>query len=621
AEISLASTRVRLAQAKLFGDTPILAITGGKVTLTPESQLVLAALDAFLSQPLVTTPIIQLPAANDAAAGPLLWDTQSLLSLQGLAEGYISFAEQHLSDSLPRSLRDSIEVAAGQRIKMLTQNAIAQAVTAGSAVPFGKGAAALREEIGDFANAVPVMTNLRVALHQSQQSGAADQLDGLLFAQATRLLGQVDALLTAADPYQLADPTLSFWTGVPPLAAPAFGAASLADLTATLPARRDYVEALLRDYASPLVAYLQQSGVVPTGTSEALLARWQAIAATLAAYHQGDEVNSLSRLEQFIAGDMDATTLANCRQTAGSAGAGSDWFGQQLQNLRHAVLDRCAAVMNTDATSGYADLTAAFDQTLAGRFPFGPPNAPDADPGDVKRFFSAYGPMFVDLQAQLVQLPAYNRAGAAQFVADLAQDQTVLAPLLTNPAPDATLSYTAAIDFRTNVGSDPGANQIAETDVEVGQQTVSSFSATPSIAWTSGQPVQVRLHWATNAPAEPITAADPVPQVNSRVVSFNYSGAWALLRMLAAQRPDPATLAQLWDRRPETVKFAVALRPNPQAASGGQVGLTTARLFMRFGLTETLKVAGQPDRQIAIVLPNFPTAAPPPPAQAMPLYP
>jgi type VI secretion system protein ImpL len=623
AETSLKSTRLRLAQAKLFGGTSILAITGGKVTLTPQLQLALATLDAFLSQPLVTTPIPQRPAANDAGSGPLLWDSQGLLSLQGVAEGYVSFAEQNLSGSLPQSLRDSIEAAAGQRIRMLIQNAIAQAATAGSAIPFGQsdGEAALREEIGDLANAVPVMTNLRVALNQSQQSRTADQLDGLLFAQATRLLGRVDALLTAAAPYQLADPTLSFWTGTPPLAAPAFGAAGLADLIATLPARRDYVETLSRDYASPLVAYLQQSGVVPTGTSEALLARWQAIATTLAAHDQGNEVNSLSRLEQFISSDMDTITLANCRQTVGSVGAGSDWFGQQLQNLHRTVLDRCAAVMNTDTASDYANLAAAFDQTLAGRFPFGSPSEPDADPGDVKRFFSAYGPMFAGLQAQLVQLPAYNRAGAAQFVADLAQDQTALAPLLANPAPDATLSYTATIDFRTNIGSDPGANQIAAADVEVGQQTVSSFSANPSIAWTSGQPVQVRLHWATNAPSEPITTPDPGPQVSSREVSFSYSGDWALLRMLAAQRPDPATLAQLWDRRPETVEFTVALRPNPQAASGGQVGLATAQLFMRFGLTATLKVAGQPAQQIAIILPNFPTAAPPPPAAPMPLYP
>jgi hypothetical protein len=69
------------------------------------------------------------------------------------------------------------------------------------------------------------------------------------------------------------------------------------------------------------------------------------------------------------------------------------------------------------------------------------------------------------------------------------------------------------------------------------------------------------------------------------------------------------------------VEFTAALRPNPQAAIGGQVGLTTAQLFMRFGLTETLKIAGQPDQQIAIVLPKFPTAAPPSPAQPMPLYP
>ena len=82
--------------------------------------------------------------------------------------------------------------------------------------------------------------------------------------------------------------------------------------------------------------------------------------------------------------------------------------------------------------------------------------------------------------------------------------------------------------------------------------------------------------------------------------------------MIAAQRPGPALLAQLSDRRPETVGFTVPLQRNPDAAAGGDAGLTSAQLFMRFGLTATIRTPGQPDKRQPVVLPVFPTAAPQP---------
>ena len=61
-----------------------------------------------------------------------------------------------------------------------------------------------------------------------------------------------------------------------------------------------------------------------------------------------------------------------------------------------------------------------------------------------------------------------------------------------------------AVEFRTNIGSDPGANQVAETTIQFGQQQLSSFAAAKSAAWSNGQPVRVLLRWAENAPTIPV---------------------------------------------------------------------------------------------------------------------
>ena len=177
--------------------------------------------------------------------------------------------------------------------------------------------------------------------------------------------------------------------------------------------------------------------------------------------------------------------------------------------------------------------------------------------------------------------------------------------------PDAPLTYHVAVDFRTNIGSDPGANQIAETTVRFGQQSLSSFAVGKTMAWSNGQDVQVLLRWARNSPSIP--AGGPAPaQVRGLTVSYDCNGAWGLLRLLAAQRPAPGLISQLSDRRPETVGFSVDLQPNPNAAAGGDPAVTEARLFMRFGLTAAIHTPGQPDTRQPVTLPVFPTAAPQP---------
>jgi type VI secretion system protein ImpL len=613
AQDCLGQTRTRLVAARLFGALPVLAVDGGATSLSAAMSPALQALDGFLALRLASAapPAPESPLATPDV--PLFWDTQGLLSLQDMAEGYLTFRAQNLPGSLPSLLNQEIEEAAGRRLDGLALAAVAEAEERGSERSGGApsaGTALLRDEIARFAAAAPVLTGLRVALSQAGQTGASDRLDTLLSNQATRLLGRVDALLTSADPYQLVDGTLSFWSGTPPLAAPAFGAATLADLVSTLPARRDYIEALSQGYAAPLVAYLEQSGVVPTGASAALLSRWKGIAAALARYHRGDPSNSLSQLEQFISADMDHISLANCQDLAATGAVGSDWFAETLQNIRRAIAERCAAIRHGDAVAGYEALATSFNQTLAGRFPFGPPSAPDAYPGDVKRFFLDYGPTLAALQSELTAIPAYVQTGAAQFVGALVAVQTALAPMLSDPAPNAPLSYEVAVDFRTNRGADPGADQVAEASLRFGAQSLSSFGATSTLAWTAGQNVELGVRWADDAPSEPVPAAAGRPLVSGRVATFDADGPWSLLRLIMAQRPDSATLAQLSDRQPETLEFVVPLQPNPNAAAGGVGGLDAAKLFMRFALTAILHTPGQPDKRQPVALPPFPGAAP-----------
>jgi type VI secretion system protein ImpL len=609
-------TRDRLLATKVLNDVAVLTTNPVQVALSPALVPVLQAVDRFLAQPLMTATLPAAATPPPPPNGPLMWDQQALQSVQSDAAAYLLFVAQDLPATLPASLVAQIQAAAGAQLDALTNATVAQARQRGagqSAAAQPSSTALLHDEITRFADAAPVLTNLRASLRQAGRTTAAAQLDGIVFNQAIALLRQVDTILNGADPYQLADPTLAFWSGSPPLAAPAFGAESLAELVASLPARRNYVAALSQDYAAPLVAYMQQSGALPTVSSTALLSQWQLIASTLDHYQSGDATNSLSHLEQFISTTMDQITPANCTQLTSGGTAGSDWFAEQLRNIQTAVSRRCGGVVSSDTSSRYGDLAGDFNRDLAGRFPFGDVTAPDAYAGDIKRFYSTYGADLAALRPRVAGIPSYARAGVPQFVDQLQAVQTALAPLLANPAPGAALTYDVAPQFRTNAGSDPGADQVIEADLQLGAQTLSSFATGKSLTWTNGQPVAMQLHWAQNAPNVPV-AGKPgqPPTVNGLEADYKYGGAWALLRLIAAQRPDAATLAQLSDRRPETIEFSLGLAHNPNAASGGDLDLKSAQLFMRLPLTAIIQVPQQPDKRQPVSLPVFPQAAPVP---------
>jgi type VI secretion system protein ImpL len=609
-----AQTRDRLVAAKALTDLPVLNVSPILVRLNPDWLPVMTALDGFLALPLMTSAPLALPKGAVPANAPLLWDTQELQSAQAQAASYLTFVAQNLPASLPQSLVTQIQAVAGTRLAALATALVARARQRGaeqnaSASP--TSTAALHDAITRFADAAPVLTNLQGSLRQAGQASAAAQLDGIVFDQAVSLLRQVDGVLNAADPYQLADPTLSFWSGSPPLAAPAFGAASQAELTSSLPARRNYVAALSQDYAAPLVAYMQQSGALPTVASTALLSRWQLIATALNQAQSGATTSTVGKLEQFISTTMDQITLANCAQLTGGGPTGPDWFAEQLRGLQSAVARRCGGVTTHDASGEYGDLAGDFNRDLAGRFPFGPPAAPDAAPSDVKRFFNRYGSDLGTLGTGLASISSYASVGAPQFVAQLQAAQTALAPMLQDPSPDAPLTYDVAPTFRTNAGKDPGADQIIEAELQLGTQTLTTYSTTKSLAWTTGQPVVVRLQWALNAPNVPLAGnAGQPPAVQGLTATYRATGPWALLRMIALQRPDAAALAQLSDRQPETIEFVPNLGKNPAAVSGGETGLTSAQVFMRLALTGIVHIPQQPDKRVPVALPVFPQAAP-----------
>jgi type VI secretion system protein ImpL len=610
-----ADTRNWLLHATAFDSTPVLATGNGAVTLSPPMVAGRRLLDDLFSQPFMrSVTTASTPAALSDRA--INWDIQTLRRAEELAESFLAFASKG-DANLPRSLQQQVGAVAGAeasaQISLLLRTAARPAEVLPSA-----GSRAMLQQVSGFADALPILVNLRNTLRQAGATTTAGALDALVSQQAVRLLQQLDNELAAAAPYRLSDPSLSFWSGSPPLAAPAFAASSPTDLASTLPPRRDFIETLAGNYAAPLVAYLRDPGTSGRPAASGVVARWRSIIDTLDRYHRSDPSNSLTRLEQFITVGMDKIDLSNCRQLTADGAVAGDYFAQQLQIIRRTVASRCQTVVHTDTADRYTSLATSFNAELAGRFPFAPvvsftPALGAAEPNQVRLFLTEYGPDLPALQKQFEAGGTYSEAGRAAevFLTQLGAVQNAFAPMLADPAGNTPLSYQVDIEFFTNPEAARAQNQVIDAVISAGNQRASSMFGASRIVWTNGQPLRVELRWATNAPMVPnASARQSWPRINGLSAIFDFSSNWSLLRLIRAQTPSSADFNSLQDRRPEVVRFEVPLARNSNAAVAGDGKVDTAKVYLRLALTGIAQAPGQQARTVPIALPEFPTAAP-----------
>jgi type VI secretion system protein ImpL len=615
-----ADTRTWVLQAAVFANAPILAATDKAVTLSPAMEASRRLLSDLFSQPFMQPAPVGSTAISALPGSTVSWDEKTLSEAETIAESFLAFVPKQTGRP-PATIEQQVRSIAGASAAANITQLLRLAARPVAQSPNGGSQATLQDAAG-MASVLPLLLNLRNALRQAGAADEAGALDRLVSGEAVRLLRQLSDDLVSAAPYRLADPSLSFWRGAPPLAEPAFGATSPTELASTLPPRRDFIETLAREYAAPLVRYLRDPGTRATVGAAALVTQWQSILDSLDRYHRSDPSNSLTRLEQFITVDMDKIDLSNCRQLTVGGGTGGDYFAEQLRNIRQAIASRCVSVVRTDTRGRYANLSARFNSKLAGRFPFSSlaassapasPSLGAAEPSNVRGFFAEFGPDLAALQAQFQTAGTYgaDSPGIAPFLADLVAVQTAFAPMLSDPSGHTPLSYQVDVSFFTNPAAGRGQNQVLDAAIIVGTQRASSMNGTSRIVWTNGDSLRVRLRWAANAPMVPDgSARSQWPRITGLDADFAFADNWALLRLIAIQTPNAPDLNALQDRTPEVVAFDVPLRRNPNAAIGGNSEVDTARVYLRLALTGIAQAPGQPQKTTPVVLPQFPTAAP-----------
>lgn len=599
-----AAARLRnavLTGAPIFVPGPAAAAAEGAapvptVALSPSAEETVKYLRALFAK-----PFMRAWRSGPIATGPGLWNVPALQAAAATAKE-ITTLPLDPPAPVPAGIADEAVTLARARSGTYLVRQVAAAIEPGLAAP--------AVDTANFVEALPPLQTIRAALRQTAASDQAPAIDARINAQAWRVLRSADAELALdGGPYAVDMVGLARWDGAGSLAAVAFATGSPDELKAILPQRRARVAELARGRVAPIVDYVRREAAGAPPPLAGSAARWAGIIRALDGFDAGPgPANSIARLEQFIAVDLDRLQSRGCADVSRAVGSrAGDWFANQQLAIGARVFDRCRAGLLAQIRARYGSIRSAFTDLIGGRFPFGAANAPGAEPAAVRAFFAAHGAALQPLKDQLDDVGIERAASAA--LGELIAAQAALAPMLAAGEPKP-LSYTVQASFFTDADRARAQDQVIEASIGTLASRATTPGETGGFAWSNGEAVVIRLRWAANAPSLPKTgiaaaggACEPAPAGAWYATRLDRD--WALLRLLAAGTGDDAGG---YGAGGYPVAIDVPLCANRASARLGDEPGDRARVFMRLLLAAPPPAPDKP--AMPILLPRFPAMLP-----------
>lgn len=487
------------------------------------------------------------------AGSPIAWRLDALNEAVEFYGAYRAALKQAPTAELRNSL-PGVERVAGRLMEL-----IAEANGSPATKARGPGEYANPEaEVANLVSAAPRLTELLGILATLASGHRYSSLDGFVKDQCLRALGMLSNL--AAPLYRPGDPReASLATAY--LAA--FGVSTPDDLHAYLTIQRRQIT-MLTQYARPILDLLSHADRAAMKSEDARF--WLAISADLGAYEQKSPQSQLALLERFLT--AEAVKLAGHCATAERAAertlASGDYFKDRRRAVQSLLIRHCQDVLGVQQSDRVYLIQSALQKlNWHSRFPFAGARRGEFLPAvpfdEVQKVFAG------------VELPLNKELASGNVSREAAQLEAWRAFFGKSLKRGEALAYEFTVEFDP-IRSDRygcSSNQIIDWQLTVGTAVFryppyppANPPASLSGLWTYGQPVQLTLRWAHDAPCAPAPPANQGASLSvkgsSATVAFD--DPWSLLRLIASN----AVLASE-DSRPHLLEISIPVveRANP----------------------------------------------------------
>ncbi|WP_266171056.1 type VI secretion system protein [Dyella subtropica] len=460
----------------------------------------------------------------------------------------------------------------------------------------------LATESANFAQAIgPYLESLR-RMRQLGMNDLAGEMDQCARNYAADMLLDISGLATSSHLY---DP--------PALTAHDDGAVVF-DLGST-PVLQSYLNRqlaraqVLAGYAAPFATLLKNSG----GLNDSHRVNTQADtywANTIAELNRqvqfADPAGQVAQLNDFFLKQLGALSYGNCPSalnTYAPAQPGNDLFSERRVAMLRTAQVACIGNSESDASLHFVRISALFNSQLAGRYPFGAPDAPEVSPAVVKAFFVYYANEKPTLETWLVTARSREAARIKGFIDQLDAVQTFFAGnLLATPQ---SVPISLDVGFRALAADSPYSNQMIHWSLRAGGNSANWPGSATSLIWNVGDPMALDLQWADLSRYTPLPDAKQTDlSVSGYHAVFQASGAWALLR-LRDLHISGAGGSNALDPAQQLLQFQLPVSQPAGAGSPVSTGKAQFYLNLKLSARDPASKAMAP-----LVVPDFPQVAP-----------
>lgn len=584
-------------KSSLFGgDTLFNLVNGLAISSASQGALDLEKnLQGFFIEPFMQETSDKMIATNVPIGAVLLWDSLRLQEGTHLIKIYNDFMNSRFL-SLPKALQPMLQKVAREGLTKNLISLIADAQLFNSDLVIGSSLApedVLLPQVQNYRAVAPYLEQLLFSLKANNANTAFSALKNVLTTQTYALVQKLDHILTNEAPYAIKLNSFDWWDGKNLAALEAFSVLNLNELNHYLELQRERINYLAREFAGPLVSFLEKINMEGMPGNLPLLAKWEGIIKELNEYDRKTPGNGLVELENYIMYPLNEVTLATCYKYANMTNilsAAEDYFVNILVYIQEKLHEQCVALSGIVSEKYYEQLSQFFNANLAGKFPFvecADNNSPDANPEDIRTFFEMMDTQAAGVKATLKEAVDLGAQGqkALTFIEQMEQVRHFfggyLAPNSTLPAP----AFSMDVAFRVNREKEVYGSGILDWEFMAQDTLITMRSPSHLAYWEAGNPIQVSFRWALNSPLQPmIVEGFPDFDVQGEKAVFSYEGTWALLRLLRQHRATSSDLGGVNDNDPTTLRFDIPLTnviSNDQKTCTNMNDLRKATVFIR----------------------------------------
>jgi len=633
-----AQQRLLLLEAEIEDATteltgPLLKHEDGnlKMTLSDEVAAFKKPLDALLAE--------RFMAAGDPEDWPkpderMSWDVELLKDASAMLKEYDAFDQSgqfkqfrgitsDAAQEVRQATQDSVTGLAQLRLRSRLLDRTSRAVRhEGGQLRGAPLAERTRADVENLRMAAPALREILGAFIRFRWNDDRDKLREIVRVQASRLLKDAYGVLSDKHLYGVRGDSFSWWTSEETPAFEAFGVADGAALAEFVAGERTQADATATEFAQPVMALLDS----PEVGGDLLSARWQGVwrgvVGPLAAYEAKKPGNGVSILERFLLTELPTIRLDNCFNRI-SADPARDFFTEKKQHIINILQKRCSQRSGETIETRYFKLASLFRSQLAGRFPFAKADLAlridDAPPEAVRAFLEDSAGFTKVYRGELVRRGVEDkdstRAESARkvvrFLDQMERVRAFLGPMWGQTDSAADGAFDVEVEFRANPAHENRGNQIAAWTMDFPEKrlTLGALEGAKQVAhWRMDDGVRLTLRWAKNGPEAPTARQEEQTSrgaVHDRLVTFETSGTWALLRFIAWYRTQVRDSANAVDSTANYVVFNVQTKPDSGGGFVDQVGIDSgrARVFIRLVLSGG-------DKKKVSAYPEFPETAP-----------